>query len=109
MNQTQMVRSILSENKLARDSDSELEIQVLIRMGFNPTPRQIDIFKSTSLESIRRTRQKLQERGEFLPSPEVAKQRKLKSMIMQQNAPIARPERIERLVNEQPKPLPWGQ
>lgn len=108
MNLTPTIRSILRDNLLARDSDHELIIQVLIRKGFAPTKRQLEILRELSFESIRRTRQKLQQAGEFLPSPRVAKQRKLKGMITSQRIVKTKAENIDKLIREQPLPLPWG-
>lgn len=102
-----LIEDILKYNPKARDSDRELLIEVMQRRGMNLSYSQIDKLRDINFESIRRTRQKLQEQGKYLPSPEVARQRRLKSMIMQQNAPIAKPERVERLVEEQPKAMPW--
>lgn len=104
---TPLIEAILRDSPKARDSDSELNIQVLLRLGVELTDAQIDKLRDINFESIRRTRQKLQEQGKYLPSPGVARQRRLKSYIMQQNTPTARPDRIERLVNEQPHALPW--
>lgn len=109
MNLTPLIRSILRDDLRARDSDKELIIQVLIRKGFNPTKRQIEILRDLSFESIRRTRQKLQEAGEFLPSLKVAKQRKLKSLITHQQITQTKPDKVENLIKNQPLPLEWGQ
>lgn len=102
-----IIEDILRNNPKARDSDSELNIHVMQRLGCNLTNSQIDKLRDINFESIRRTRQKLQEQGKYLPSDRVGKQRRLKSMIVQQNAPTAKPERIEHLTNYQPQALPW--
>lgn len=104
---TRLIESILRDNPRARDSDRELNIQVMQRMGVNLTLAQIDKLREINFESIRRTRQKLQEQGKYPPSERVAKQRRLKSMILQQNTPTSKPERIERLIDEQPHAVPW--
>lgn len=107
MRLTPIIEDILRNNPKARDSDSELNIQVLLRMGVYLSDSQIDKLREINFESIRRTRQKLQQQGKYLPSERVARQRRLKSMIIQQNAPTAKPERVEYLINDQPEAIPW--
>lgn len=107
-NLTPLIEKILAVSTKSRDSDHELIIQVLLARGFNPTMHQINLLREVNFESIRRTRQKLQQNGKYPSSPGVARQRKLKSYVIQQNAPIAKPERIEKLINEQLNILPWG-
>lgn len=102
---TPLIEAILRDNPKARDSDSELNIQVLLRLGVMLSGAQIDKLRKINFESIRRARQKLQQAGKYLPSEKVAKQRKLKSLILQQNMPTAKPERAEYLTRHQPKPL----
>lgn len=71
-----------------RDSDTELIIQILQRKrGANFTAEQMNIIRSVNVESVTRARRKLQKGGEYLPSPEVAKKRRLKSYEVQQTAP----------------------
>lgn len=89
------VYSVLSVNRKSptnpvspRDSDHELLIQFLqFHMEMKLTQAQIDIMRSVSFESITRCRRKLQESGEFLPSLEVAKKRRLKGYEIEQVAP----------------------
>lgn len=95
-----LIEDILENNPRTRDSDKELFIQVMQRRGMELTYRQIDIMRDLNFESIRRTRQKLQEQGKYRASDRVAKQRRIKSYVMQQNAPIAKPERIEKLTQQ---------
>lgn len=83
-----IVEMILAKSTEARDSDNVLIIEYLNdwkNAGF--TPHQIQLIKDTNFESITRCRRKLQEGGKFLPSPEVAAQRRLKSYVVQQNIP----------------------
>ena len=71
-----------------RDSDTELYIQYLQRiLGANLSAEQLTLIRSVNYESISRCRRKLQENGQYLPSPEVAKKRRLKSMEVEQVAP----------------------
>lgn len=71
-----------------RDSDTELYIQYLQRvLDVNLNAEQLNLIRSVNYESISRCRRKLQEQGKFLPSPEVAKKRRLKSYEVEQVAP----------------------
>ena len=104
MKLTPIIEKVLSSNEKARNSDNELIIGVLQQLGAFLTPSQQEVIRSTNLESIRRTRQKLQEKGKYKPSEAVAKTRRIKSYIVQQNAPQASAQRIEDVV----RVLPWG-
>lgn len=106
-NLTPMVKTILQNSQACRNSDRELFIEVMRKMGFNLTDAQEDKFRGINFESIRRTRQKIQEQGLYPADPEIAKSRRIKSMEMEQNMPTAKPERVEQLV--QRVPLPWGE
>jgi len=84
-----------------RDSDHELLIQFLqLHMGMGLNQKQIDKMRQISFESITRCRRKLQENGEFLPSPEIAKKRRLKSYEIQQTAPNESSAGIQRRIEE---------
>lgn len=103
-----IVAHILRTSEEARNSDTELLIQFLELQGFGKmSEAQKLAFRKVSFESITRARRKFQEEGQFLPNEKVGKQRRLKSMIVQQNAPTARPARIQQLADEQPKAVPW--
>ena len=70
------VARVLSTNTQARDNDKLLMLQVWEIEGFYLTDNQKKAFmKSSSPESIRRMRQKFQEDGQYLASPEVEEQR----------------------------------
>lgn len=107
---TEQVRNLLAYSEKARDSDKVLIGLYLRRAGVELDNRQIDqLMNLPSFETITRIRRKLQESGEFQPSPEVAKERKLKSYAVQQNAPNASPERIEQVLRDGSKvSLPSG-
>lgn len=107
MNLTSQIKSVLNQNTLARDSDQELIIQVLLKRGIEFTFRQLQIVRELNFESVRRTRQRLQATGKFLPSPEVAEQRKKKAKAVRQNIVNATPEETEKMISRQP--LEWGQ
>lgn len=90
------VVKLLSENAKSqmtgvgpRDSDKELLIQYMQRvMGMDLHAGQLTLIRSMNFESIRRTRQKLQEDGRYLPDdPEVARRRRIKGYEVQQTAP----------------------
>ena len=84
-----------------RDSDTELYIQILqIHHGANLTAEQLDKIRQIKFDSVGRCRRKLQEEGEYMPSPEVAKKRKLKSWIVEQTAPGTDANGITKRVEE---------
>lgn len=105
MTLTQRVEHILSGSMDARNSDKELQIQLMRYYGMRLTSEQELTFKKMpSLESVRRVRQKIQEQGRYPASKEVKRVRDAKAMAIEQNAPIAKPERIATLFdNEQYK------
>lgn len=70
-----------------RDSDKEMIIQILQFEGAELTEEQMALIRSFNFESLTRARRKLQEAGEYLPSPEIAKKRRLKGYELQQTAP----------------------
>lgn len=105
-NLTPMIKSILRNNPQARASDRVLIIEVLQHLGADLSEYQISKIKSVNFESVRRTRQKIQERGEYLPDESVQKARYHKSLIMQQNAPTAKPERVEHIAQHVPLDMP---
>lgn len=96
------VRRILANNIQARNSDRELLLAYMEIEGMELSPKQKEIFRHMpSMETIRRIRQKLQEGGQYLANKNIAAERTFKSYSMQQNAPIAKPETLERII-EQP-------
>lgn len=101
------IERILANDPRTRDSDKELIIQVLEWLGAEFTPRQLEVLRQINFESVRRVRQKLQEQGKYMPSPEVARQRRLKGMIVEQNAPTAKPEYLGELIEDQPRAISW--
>lgn len=96
---TQQVRNLLSFSPKARNDDKELYILYLQKSGMELTDKQLAIFRDMpSLETVRRIRQKLQESGEYVAAEPVRKKRHQKSLEMQQNAPTAKPETLERIL-----------
>lgn len=97
---TNTVRAILSRSRLARNSDRHLFLEFMQANGMDLTPSQKELFLHLpSLESVRRVRQKLQERGEFRADAFIEGERGFKSMRMQQMAPAAKPETIEKVID----------
>lgn len=70
-----VVESVLSEDMRARSSDKWLILLVLRRLGYKIYLDYNEMTKMPSFESIRRSRQKLQEAGRFLASPSIQAQR----------------------------------
>lgn len=70
------VARVLDQKPETRDNDKLLMLYVWQIEGFYLSDKQIEQFKNASSpESIRRMRQKLQEEGKYLASPEVEEQR----------------------------------
>lgn len=105
---TNIVRGILSRSRLARNSDRHLFLEFMQAGGMELSPKQQEIFLHLpSLESARRVRQKLQEGGEYPADAKIANERGYKSMRMQQMTPNAKPETIEKVIDNQPKAVSW--
>lgn len=105
---TRVVEAILRDQPETRDSDRELLISIMQRYGVELTPRQIVAFRHMpSMETVRRVRQKIQSEGRYMASEHISRQRRLKGYVMQQNAPTASTERLERLVEDQPRAVSW--
>jgi len=101
-----VVEKLLDENSVSkmsgvapRDSDTELYIQFLQRhMGCGLSAIQMDIIRSINYESISRARRKMQENGQFLPSPEVGRKRRLKGFEIEQVAPKETAQGLQRRI-----------
>lgn len=102
-----LVKKVLEESERARSSDKILLVGVLQERGMRLSQVQLAIFMSVNMESVTRARRKYQEKGMYPPTKEVARQRRLKSMIIQQNMPTAKPGKIINLIEDQPKAIPW--
>lgn len=83
-----------------RDSDKELIIQILQFEGAGLTAEQMDMIRKFNFESLTRARRKLQEAGEYMPSPEIAKKRRLKGYELQQTAPKETAQGIHRRIQD---------
>jgi hypothetical protein len=102
MRVTSSVRQALRQNEQARSSDRVLLLQVWHDLGLDLTPaQQMKFLEIPPPETIRRIRQKLQEAGEYPATKSVTEAREFKSYAIQQNAPSAKPKRMEELLSEQ--------
>lgn len=88
------VELLLKNYPETRNSDKELIITFMDKLGANFTPEQIEIIKLVSFESITRCRRKFQEKGMYLATGKIAQERKLKASLMQYQAPKAEPRNI---------------
>jgi hypothetical protein len=90
-----VIENILRDKPATRNSDRLLMLEIYAYYGLKLTPQQEERFiDMPSTESVRRTRQKLQELGRYPADPSIKKQREFKSMRMQQIIPTATPEYI---------------
>jgi hypothetical protein len=106
---SQQVENILASSRQARNSDKSLLLIYMQKSGMNLTPRQVSIFlEMPSRETLRRVRQKIQERGQYTADSSVKKVRDYKSLVVSQNAPTASPKTIERIIEEQPHAVQVG-
>lgn len=97
----QTIEQVLTNHPEARNSDRYLILKVWESYGLELTPAQKDKFMDCpSAESIRRTRQLLQAKGKYLASEHVSDVRRYKALEVQQNAPIASPERLGTLIEQ---------
>lgn len=94
------IEHILLNYPEARDSDKYLILKVWEQYGLYLSDVQKDKFMDCpSTESIRRTRQKLQEQGKYKASDRVSRHRRIKSYVVQQNAFTASPERLGEIID----------
>lgn len=95
-NISKLVEEVLSFMPNTRDSDQDLILNVWSLQGIEFTIKQREqIRRAASPESIRRTRQKLQEQGKYLGQPKVKQERYLRSLEMQQAMPAHQPVYVE--------------
>lgn len=115
------VELILKHDPASRSSDKRLQVIFMQKMGMNLTPEQIETFYSLpALETLRRTRQQIQEQGKYQASASVEAERKAKQVFMKRGG-FKQPETIlEKNVQEiflEPtpekkfirQPLPWNE
>lgn len=96
-----VVQNLLRDNAKMRNNDRLLILTVWENYGFKLTDEQRQKFWDLpSAETIRRIRQKLQEKGDYPADASVARVRRHRSMVMQQNMPTSKPERIQQLMSD---------
>lgn len=101
MSVTQQVENYLRDHRQARNSDRYLIALFLRDSDLGLTKEQIiKLIDFTSFETIRRTRQKIQQGGKYPADGEVKKERNKREQEMQQNMPTAKPERIEQILED---------
>jgi len=102
----EQVANILKVSSAARNSDRELLILYMQKFGMELTLKQIEKFrKMPSTETIRRSRQAIQEQGKYLASPAVEEERFRKYKQMK-NMPFEDPEEL--LKKQGYTVRPWG-
>jgi hypothetical protein len=74
MTTTQRIEAILEHSRQARNSDIELWLIYAQKSGMNLTQHQIEVLRGMpTFETIRRTRQKIQEQGKY-PADELVRE-----------------------------------
>ncbi|OUJ18875.1 hypothetical protein AMET1_0526 [Methanonatronarchaeum thermophilum] len=91
---TATVEQTLQNNKKARNNDTYLTLLVLEQLGYAEynythdhyqiTIGQKELQEMPALESIRRTRQKLQQQGKYPPTPQIQQHRKKEEQKIRQ-------------------------
>lgn len=95
-----VVEEVLKIRQKARNSDRDLIACVWYKYGLRLTPEQYDkLMEIPSAETIRRIRQKLQEQGKYLADKDIRKAREDMSMVVEQNAPTASANTIDRILS----------
>lgn len=108
MRVTPIVKRVLRDKERTRNSDKELLLACWEEMGFYLSESQRAKFREMpSTETIRRIRQKIQQGGEYMAKDKIKHEREIKSQEMQQNSPSAKPERLELLLEDEPKAISW--
>jgi hypothetical protein len=115
VNIAERVKNIMQAVPATRSSDKELEIVYMQKAGMDLTPAQVNLFKQLpSMETIRRIRQKIQESGELLATPEVEKARFEKYKKTKGAIGVTNPVEAEELLDgtlvlpDGTKVLPYG-
>lgn len=100
MKTSDIIKSVLTSDRQARNSDRRLLLKVWERQGLVLSEYQKAQFMSVaSAESIRRTRQKLQEDGLYPADQMIGATRRFKGAQVQQNIPVTEPDDIENLIS----------
>ena len=104
MRVSNIVQKVLGYSREARNSDKVLLLKVWEECGLYLTETQKLKFKDMpSAETIRRIRQKFQEKGMYLAGQRIGRERKFKSFRMQQMNP--KEDKVENLLEQ--GALPW--
>lgn len=89
------VQSILKHDKASRNSDKRLLVVYLQKAGMQLTEAQIALFMQLpSMETLRRTRQQIQMKGEYEADPQVNEARFEKYKQVRENITIEDPEKL---------------
>ncbi len=108
MNVTHQVENILKASRSARNSDKSLWLIYAQKSGLNLSESQIETFKSMpSFETIRRTRQKIQEHGKYPADNDINEARYSKFVNVKANINYDDPEKL--LEDQGYNILPFGQ
>lgn len=115
------VELILKHDVASRSSDKRLQVILMQKMGMNLTDEQIKTWYTLpSLETVRRTRQSIQEQGKYQASVEVEASRKAKQVYMKRGG-FKQPEtvlekNVQAIFLDPPpekkfvrQPLPWNE
>jgi hypothetical protein len=105
MRVSNLVRKVLGTSREARNSDKVLILKVWEECGFYLNPAQRDKFWSLpKAETIRRDRQKFQEKGMYLADQKIARERRYMGYRMQQMNPQV--DKVENILEQQA--IPWN-
>lgn len=104
----EQVENLLKYLPETRNSDKALLIAYMQKYGLNLTEQQIELFKKMpSTETIRRSRQIIQEQGKYAASDQVNEERYKKYQTVKQNIKYETPEQL--LESKGYKVLPFGE
>lgn len=105
---SEQVEGILRVSRAARNSDRELLLIYFQKFGMDLSPRQIELFRQMpSTETIRRTRQSLQEKGKYPADQAVEEARFEKYKAVKQGIGYETPEAL--LEQQGYTVLEWGE
>lgn len=100
MKTSDIIKNVLGIDRQSRNSDKHLLLRVWERQGLHLTEYQTAKFmEASSPESIRRTRQKLQQDGLYPADQVISSHRKFKGAQVQQNIPVTDAEDVESLIS----------
>jgi hypothetical protein len=101
MTTSKIIEQTLRDNPGTRNSDRKLILEVWRRQGFELTAYQEEMFwRVGSAESIRRTRQKLQEKGLFLATEPIQKERARRGLKTRAIIVNVEPERLPQIFDD---------